>query len=121
MILVFIILNAVLISSRVFLEKKGIDQGVVIMGNLLLFVVSVIAFILTRKSIDAPNPHTFVRAVYTGFIIKFFLVVIAAFIYFQSVEQVSKPALFAVMFLYLVYTFLEVSSLLRLMKGQKNG
>ncbi|MET0637680.1 MAG: hypothetical protein ABWZ25_16745 [Chitinophagaceae bacterium] len=120
MILVFIILNGFFIAGRSLLEKKGIEQDVVIVGNLVLFGVSLTAFLLTRKTLDNKNPHVFVRAVYSGFIIKFMIVVLAAFVYFQAVDQVNKPALFVVLVLYLVYTFIEVSSLLRLLRGKKN-
>lgn len=121
MFLVFIILNTLFIAGKSFLVKKGIDQSVVLIGNVVLFLVTFVAFHLTRRSLNNKNPHVFVRAVYTGFIVKFFIVVIAAFIYFQLAEQISKPALFVVLVLYLVYTFIEVSALLRLLKGQKNG
>ena len=121
MVLVFVILNALFIAGRGMLEKRGIDQGVVLIGNVVVFAVSFIAFILTQRTLENKNPHVFVRAVYSGFIIKFFILVIAAFIYFQLVETINKPALFVMLILYLVYTFLEVSSLLRLLKGKKNG
>jgi hypothetical protein len=121
MVLVFVILNALFIAGRGMLEKRGIDQGVVLIGNVVVFAVSFIAFMLTQRTLENKNPHVFVRAVYSGFIIKFFILVIAAFIYFQLVETINKPALFVMLILYLVYTFLEVSSLLRLLKGKKNG
>ncbi|RYY57788.1 MAG: hypothetical protein EOO05_17730 [Chitinophagaceae bacterium] len=121
MVVVFIILNGFFISARALLLKKGIDQSVVLVGNLVLFAVSLIAFLLTQKTLENKNPHVFVRAVYSGFIIKFFIVVLAAFVYFQLVDVVNKPALFVVLVLYLVYTFIEVSSLLRLLKGKQNA
>ena len=121
MILIFVILNGFFIAGRSLLLRKGIDQSVVIVGNLVLFAVSLAAFLLTQRTLDNKNPHVFVRAVYSGFIIKFFIVVLAAFVYFQLVDEVNKPALFVVLVLYLVYTFIEVSSLLRLLKGKKNA
>ena len=54
--------------------------------------------------------------------LKFFVVAIAAFIYIMVTKKnVNKPALFFCMGLYIVYTFFEVSSLLRVLKQKKNA
>ena len=122
MILVFILLNVFFITARQWLEKKGVDQEVMIIGNLLLFVVSVIIFLITHRSLQSSNPNAFVRAMYGGFIIKFFAVAIAAFIYIMIAKKnVNKPALFASMLLYVVYTFIEVKTLLGVLKQKKNA
>ncbi|RYY53816.1 MAG: hypothetical protein EOO09_16630 [Chitinophagaceae bacterium] len=121
LIIIFVILNGLFIASRGLLLKKGIDQSVVLVGNLVLFGVSLVAFLITRGTLENKNPHVFVRAVYSGFIIKFFVVVIAAFGYFYFADTINKPALFVLLVLYLVYTSVEVSSLLRLLKGRQNA
>ena len=122
MILIFIFLNAFFIVARVWLVKKNIDQDVLIIGNLLLFFVSLITFLLTYRSLKSSNPNAFVRAMYGGFIIKFFAVAIAAFVYIITAKkEVNKPALFFCMGLYIVYTFFEVNSLLRILKQKKNA
>jgi hypothetical protein len=121
-ILIFIFLNAFFLVGKTWLAKKGIDQEVLIWGNLLLFIVSLITFLITYRSLQAKNPNVFVRAMYGGFIIKFFVVAIAAFIYIMATkEQVNKTALFICMGLYVVYTFFEVSSLIRVLKQKKNA
>jgi hypothetical protein len=122
MILIFIFLNVFLIAGKTWLANNGIDQEVLIAGNLLLFLVSFITFLITYSSLKAKNPNVFVRAMYGGFIIKFFVVVIAAFIYIITTQKnVNKPALFICMGLYVVYTFFEVSSLMRALKQKKNA
>ena len=122
MILVFILLNVFFITARQWLVNKGVDQEVMIIGNLLLFVVSVIIFLITHRSLQSSNPNSFVRAMYGGFIIKFFAVAIAAFIYIMIAKKnVNKPALFACMLLYVVYTFIEVKTLLGVLKQKKNA
>jgi hypothetical protein len=121
MILIFIFLNAFFIVGKTWLANKGIDQSVLIAGNLLLFLVSLITFLITYRSLKAKNPNVFVRAMYGGFIIKFFVVAIAAFIYIMMTKKnVNKPALFICMGLYVLYTFFEVSSLIRVLKQKKN-
>jgi hypothetical protein len=54
--------------------------------------------------------------------IKFFLIAIAAFVYIMVAKKnLNKPALITCMGLYLVYTFVEVSSLQKLLKQKKNA
>ena len=122
MILIFIFLNAFFLVGKAWLAKKSIDQDVLIIGNLLLFLVSLITFLITYRSLQSTNPNVFVRAMYGGFIIKFFVVAIAAFVYIMATKKnVNKPALFFCMGLYIVYTFFEVSSLLKILKQKKNA
>ena len=121
MILVFIILNAFFVIFKDLLVKWNADQAVLIIGNLILFVVCLVSFLLLRRSLSASNPHAFVRGVYSGFLVKFLICGAAAAIYVLSVPKVSKPALLICMFLYAVYTTLEVSSLMKLLKKKKNA
>ena len=122
MILIFIFLNAFLLAGKDWLAKKNIDQEVLIIGNLVLFIVTLLTFLLTYRSLKSKNPNAFVRAMYGGFMIKFFVVAIAAFIYIMITKKnVNKPALISCMGLYIVYTFFEVTALLRVLKQKKNA
>ncbi|RYF96012.1 MAG: hypothetical protein EOO00_03765 [Chitinophagaceae bacterium] len=122
MILFFILLNAMLITGKSFLVRKGIDQDVVIIGNLLLFTVTIVTYIISYRSLFAKNPNVFIRAMYGGFVIKFFVIAIAAFIYIMSAKkEVNKTALFICMGLYLLYTVMEVTALFRVLKSKKHG
>ncbi|MGK2861380.1 MAG: hypothetical protein ACSLE0_05570 [Chitinophagaceae bacterium] len=120
--LIFILLNAFFLVERGWLMKKNIDQEVLIAGNVLLFAVTLITFLLSYRGLKHSNPNVFIRALYGGFIIKFFAVAIAAFVYIITVKKnVNKPALFLCMGLYIVYTFFEVNTLLRILKQKKNA
>jgi hypothetical protein len=120
-ILLFIILNGFFLGGRNMLLRWGINQDVVIIGNLILFCITAFSFFVGLKGLNNPNPHAFVRSVYTGMMIKLFACVFAAFIYISANrDSISKPALFTCMGLYLVYTFLEVSLLTKLMKKKPN-
>ncbi len=122
MFLIFILLNAFFLVGRGWLIKKNIDHEVLLAGNLLLFVVTLVTFLLAYRGLTHTNPNVFIRAIYGGFIIKFFVVAIVAFVYIISVRKnVNKPALFLSMALYIVYTFFEVNSLLRILKQKKNA
>jgi hypothetical protein len=122
MVLVFVIVNAIFILGRNKLTSFGIEQNVVIAGNLILFLVSLTSFVLTRKSLGSTNPNAFVRAMYGSFMIKFFVCAIAAFIYIMATKKnVNKPGLIACMGLYIVYTTMEVAALSKILKQKKNA
>ena len=122
LIIIFILLNSVLITTKSWLDKKGVDQDVLIAGNLILFVVSLAAFFITHKSLRSSNPNAFVRAMYGSFIIKFFVLAIAAFIYIMMAKKnLNKPALIACAGLYIIYTGIETRALINTLRQRKNA
>jgi len=121
-ILVFIVLNGFLISAKNMLQRWNVDQDVVIIGNALLFLITLCSFLLAQRGLKNPNPHAFIRSVYVSVMLKLFVCIIAAFVYIAMYKSnLNKPALFICMALYLVYTFLEVASLTKLLKQRKNA
>lgn len=121
-ILVFIILNALFIAGRSALEKWGADQTVLILGNTFIFLITLVSFFIAKRGLKNPNPNVFMRSVMGSIMIKMLLVVVLAFIYISMYQkQINKPALFTCMALYLVYTFIEVRSLMNLLKQNSNG
>ena len=122
LLIVFVFLTVFFITGKSWLEKKGIDRDVLVIGNLILFAVSLLAFLITSKAFRSPNPQAFVRAMYGSFIIKFFIVAVAAFIYIMATRKnVNKPALIACVGLYIIYTGMEIRALMKLLKEKKNG
>jgi hypothetical protein len=78
------------------------------------------SFLLAERGLQKSNPYAFVRAIYSSILIKFFIGIIAAFAYIAiNKSNLNKPGLFTCMGLYLVYTFLEVSLLLKMLKRRK--
>lgn len=121
-VLLFILLNGFFIAGKNMLQRWNADQEVLIYGNLILFLITLISFLLARRGLKNSNPHAFVRSVYGGIMIKLFICIIAAFIYIASFgKSLNKPAFFACMGLYLLYTFIEVSILTKLLKGRSNA
>jgi hypothetical protein len=122
LLLLFILLNGFFLAGKSILDKYGIDQAVLIGGNLILFAATALSFFVSQRSLSAKNPNASVRSLYGSFMIKFFLIAIAAFIYIMSVKKnINKPALMICMGLYIVYTFIEVTSLQKMMKQKKNA
>ena len=121
-ILLFTLLNGFLLTQKKFLENKGIDQDVVIIGNLILFAITFGSWFISLRGLKAANPNVFVRSMYLNLMLKLFVCMIAAFIYiFTFKKELNKPALFICMGLYFVYTFIEVAALTKLLKQKKNA
>jgi hypothetical protein len=110
------------VADKSFLERHGFDQSVLIVGNLVVFAATLFSFFMAKRGLVSKNPHAFVRSVYSSIMIKLFICLIAAAVYiFLFRKNLNKPALFTCMGLYLVYTFLEVSILTKLLKEKKNA
>jgi FtsH-binding integral membrane protein len=87
-----------------------------------LLLITLLSYLLAKRSLTSSNPHAFVRGVYSGIILKLFVSMIAAFVYISIYKRdLNKPAFFTLMGLYLVYTFIEVSILTKDLKQQKNA
>lgn len=109
----FIMTNALLVIFRERLEIKGVDTGVVIIGNLILFIASGLSLWMYAKATRQQHGHKVVRNVYGGFMLKFFVLLVAAMIYFYFADEINKPAIFICMGLYLVYNFVGVSRVVK--------
>lgn len=118
----FIILNAVFLTGRSFLERNGFDQQVLIVGNAVVFAVTILSFWITSRSLKSDNPNKFVRGAMLNSMLKLLICAVVAFVYIFSLrEEANKPAVFTCVGLYFVYTFLEVSILTRLLRGKRNA
>lgn len=119
---VFIAISSITALSKNWLEGKGVNLSVLLAGNLLLFLVSLVAFLITHKALRSSNPQAFVRSMYGSFMIKFFVLAVAAFTYIMVMKKnVNKPALIACAALYIIYTGIETRGLLKLLKQKKNA
>lgn len=121
-IIVFILVSGVSIVFAGAMDKKGIDSSILIGGNIVLFLVTILSYLFYRKAIVSGNTQLFLRNVYSGMFIKFFACLIGAFCYILFAgKNVNTGALFGLMFLYMVYTFLEISGVLRQSDNLKPG
>ena len=121
-IFVFLFLNIGFFILHKKITSWGFDQNVLVYGNIILFVICLSSFIMGAKGLQSKNSHAFFRWVYGSFIIKLFLLAGAAFMYIMAMKKnVNKPALFLCMGLYLVYTIIEVSALIKMGKQKTNA
>ena len=121
-ILIFLILNSGFIAMMKRLEEWGFDYSVLVFGNLLIFGISFLSYWMAVKGLTTKNNHAFFRWVYGSIMVKLFLLAGVAFIYIvMNKEAVNKPALFFCMGLYIIYTFIEVSALMKVNKQKTNA
>lgn len=121
-VLLFVFLTSAFIIFRRALATNGFNVDVLLIGNIILLAISLVSYFLHTQGMKSTNTAAFLRNVYGGFMLKFFVVAIVVFGYaFIAREKINKPALFTLMGLYLVYTFLEMRVLLKQGKKAKNG
>lgn len=119
-VIIFVIVLAGALIFQDMLEGWKINSHVIINGNLLLFAVTFNSWLFHKRALVAGNTHSFMRNLYGGMMIRMLVCIIALFIYVALAAHVNKPAIFVVMFLYLVYTFTEIAVLLKYSKRIKN-
>jgi len=120
--LVFILINALLIGMKNQLAKWDIDQPVAIIGNLLLFIVTFISLVMYQRAIKHASTAGFLRNTYSGMLVKLFVCMAAVLVYAMiEGSNINKGAIFACMFFYFLYTFIEIRSLMRWNKERRNA
>ena len=122
LLILFVALTAFFITGKNWLGKQGINYEVLLIGNLIIFLVTCIALWILLKEERSNNPQRFVRAMYGSFMIRFFVILIAAFLYMMIAKKaVNKPGIIICMALYAIYSFIEISQLLKMLKRKKNA
>lgn len=122
MIAVFVVISGLFIFGKAELQKSNVDTTVVLAGNLLLFLISLLNIIRSANAIDKPNPQVFVRVFYSGFVIRLFACAIAAFIYiYMQQGRINKPALFICLGIYIIYSLIETTTLKKIFNNKKNN
>jgi hypothetical protein len=116
-ILLFIILNAFVIVFRRSLTGEDFNVDMLIIGNIILFAITMLSFVLLRKGMKTSSTPAFLRALYGSFMLKLFIGAAVVFGYaFLNKGNINKPSLFTLMFLYLVYLYMEIRTLMKLSK-----
>ncbi|RYF92478.1 MAG: hypothetical protein EOO00_07225 [Chitinophagaceae bacterium] len=104
------------------LNDWGINANVLLIGNIILLAATLISFVFYRRSLGNDHAPFFMRMIYSAMFTKMLICIFSAFIYIVAYKKnVSKGAIFACMFLYFVYTFVELSMVMKLSKQKKNA
>lgn len=121
-IMIFLVLNSGFLVMMKKLESWGFDYPVLVLGNLLIFAISFLSYWMAVRGLTTKNNHAFFRWIYGSIMIKLFLLAGIAFAYIiMNKQAVNKPALFFCMALYIIYTFIEVSGLMKVNKQKTNA
>jgi len=121
-VLLFIILNGIILTFKTFLDGHGFDREFLIWANLFLFFISIGGFLLQRKGLQSPNPQAFVRGMYASMMFKMFICILVVLIYvFLFRSKINKPGIFTAMGMYIVYTVVEVTALMKVARTKKNA
>ena len=119
-LLIFLIVNGLLLLAPSLEFLWNMDRSIMIIGNLVLFTDTFISFQLYRRSLANNSVHAFLRMIYGGMFAKMMICLIAAVVYIMIAKKdVSKGAIFGCMFLYFVYTFVEISIIMKLSRKEK--
>ena len=111
---IFIGVLIILIVFRSFLYSHHIDDKFLFGANCLLFTISMTSYAVQRKALLSTNPQAFFRGVYMSMIIKLFVCMITFTIYILNLKgEINQPALFISMGLYVLYTAVEVTGLMK--------
>jgi hypothetical protein len=121
-LIIFVVVTLFCLAIPTVLSGWGIDAGVLLVGNVILFVATLVSFIFYRRSLGNNHAPYFMRMIYSAMFTKMAICIFSAFIYIVTYKkEVSKGAIFACMFLYFVYTFVELAVVLKLSKEKKNA
>jgi len=118
--LVFGIVTLACFGLKDELNNLKTDYKVVLGANTLLFLLSVISLILHVNALAKPNPQAFIRSVMLANIIKILVLAISAFIYIQTAgKATSSRGVFAGLFLYIIYTWVEKRATIQLSRSKQ--
>jgi hypothetical protein len=118
---VFLVSSGLIIAGAAVLKEWKTDSRVLSGGNGLFFGLTAISYFLHIKSLRTPNPHVFVRTMYSSLIIKMMVCMVAALLYGWLTKPVNKNAILGCFILYVIYTFLEVRVLMKFLKKSPNN
>ena len=121
-IILFILINAGAFIFKTFLHDHGFGIKFLLAANLLLFCLSMLAFVMQVKGLQSVNTNVFIRSVYASLLVKIFIVIIALAVYlFLTKGKINKPSVFTSMGLYILYTFIEVKQLMKISRRKTNA
>jgi hypothetical protein len=118
---VFLVSSSLILLGASVLREWKTDSGALLVGDELFFGLTAISYLLHIKSLRSPNPHVFVRMIYSSLIIKMMVCMVAALLYGWLAKSVNKNAILGCFILYVIYTFLEVRALMKFIKKSPNN
>lgn len=112
---VFVLINALLVILKNTLAEYDVNLTFVFIANFLLFGITLVAYAIISRKVKS-NIHGFMRGVYTSFLVKLFVAASALLIYGMNTDKINSAAVFISLGLYLIYTFIEVTQLMKVVR-----
>jgi uncharacterized membrane protein YwzB len=119
--ILFTFLMAFLLLGRNWLLKKNVDVDIVVIGNLVLLIITLVSYMLMYRALQSANIHAFTRMMYVNFITKFFVIVAIVFVYAVLTKDINTAAVIMCMAIYFIYTMIESAALTKLLKRKNNA
>jgi hypothetical protein len=114
----FFVISAVSFLAETQLSDQKVDSHVLLGGNAILYGASLLALFMYGRAKKSKTAHGFTKQVYSAFVVKFFILVTSAMMYFYFAEETNIRAVFICMGLYLVYHLLAASHAARVEKNK---
>jgi hypothetical protein len=113
-IIIFVLVNALSFAFKATLASGNISLPPLLYGNAWLFGVTWLSFYFELKGVREKNTHAFFRYVYTGMLLKMFLSIAVVLVYaLTDREAITRGAVLLWLLLYIVYTGVEMSRLIK--------
>jgi hypothetical protein len=116
-LILFVFVNLIGMSFYSNFSKSGLDADILLVGNLFVFIITIFSFWMMLRGLKAKSTTAFLSSIYGSFIIKLVIsgLLTVAYAKLKGAEM-NTPAIFSSLFLYLIYTFLEVKGLLAMIR-----
>ena len=93
------------------------DRTALMVANGLLAILSVVSFLMLKNKAKEARAQAFVNGVYGATLLRLMVCMGSIFIYlYMNKGHLHKPSIFAMMGLYVVYTFVETITASKEMK-----
>lgn len=93
------------------------DRTALMVANGLLAVLSIVSFFMLKSKAKEARAQAFVNGVYGATLLRLMVCMSSIFIYlYMNKGHLHKPSIFAMMGLYVLYTFVETISASKEMK-----
>ncbi len=116
----FGIINLILLAFKSRLMDINAHFYVLMIGNLVLALVSVLSSRSSIKSLQSTNHNAFIRAVYGATLSKLMICIIGILAYVLAYKpNISKPTVFILLGTYLIYTLFEAVSMSKLVRQKQ--
>jgi len=120
-ILLFVVVTVAVIIFNQKIAAAGANAWLIAGGNTVLFIATLLSVYMNAKAMLHSNTYGFMRNMYGGFLLKFFILIAAVVAYIVLVKTPNKPGLLVCGCLYLFYTFFGTRNVLNLKKPVSDG